>query len=71
MTLPAAPPPSPLWDSSPDVEAKAVCRPYHEAPVAIARVWCTYSMHQMLEEMDLERGIQLVTLNDHGYNAPF
>lgn len=33
MSLPAAPPPSPpMWDSNPDVEAKAVPRPYAWGP---------------------------------------
>lgn len=44
-------------------------------PCALGPCFChqsvVSSMHQMLEEMDFERGIQLVTLNDNGSNGPY
>lgn len=46
------------------------CPGHMHEPLLLLPECGTYSMHQ-LEEMDLERGIQLVTLNDNGYNAPF
>ncbi|KAB0401290.1 hypothetical protein E2I00_005901 [Balaenoptera physalus] len=61
-----------MWDSKPEVRPRPGQQyqgHVHETPAAITIVVVS-NMHQTLEDMDFERRIQLITLNDNGHNAP-
>ena len=62
----------PMWNSKPKVRPRPGQQyqdHVHEILAAITRVVVS-SVHQMLKDIDFERRIQLITLNDNGYEAP-